>query len=67
MTEIQWAQPAAALTTEASVGREKGSGVSLTNLQGTENEKSNSHQLLSYEKPETLENIRVTPCFPEVR
>lgn len=29
VTETQWAQPAAAFTIEASVGRGKGSGVSL--------------------------------------
>ena len=40
MTETQWAQPATAFTTEASVGRGKGSGVSLTIMQRMENEKS---------------------------
>lgn len=30
VTATQWAQPAAALTIEASVGRGKGSGISLT-------------------------------------
>lgn len=58
MTETQWAQPATAFTTEASVGRGKGSGVSLTIMQRMENEKS-IHTVfrLSNKKPQKLEDI----------
>ena len=57
MTETQWAQPAAALSTEASVGRGNGSGVSLTNVQGIKYAKINPYSLPSYQKPENFKGL----------
>jgi hypothetical protein len=60
VTETQWAHPADAFSTEASVGRGKGSGVSLTMCAVERRCKINSRE----KNQERSSLIRGSPHYP---